>query len=822
LKKQFSYCEILQNYKFTLNVITRVVNILLIKQCSGNPTMHASPPYDHRLSTPYYVFILFIFLVVTLWEIRATAAPIEESLARKVAGNLLIHLHAENIIVTVEDIESSGQKVGYLVTLSPNGYILVAANDIKVPIKGYSLSSTFYALPEPYRTNILQELEVSDISRKTLAPQDNANAPYWTYLQKNTPDTLRKNYFPDTYLLSTEWGQRAPFNNYMPLLNGENTVTGCVQTAIAQIMRYHKHPAIGSGVFQHAWNDQNLTAVMNRPFNWENMPSIFTSDTPQYMKDEIAALMRDLGIFNKANFGLSSTSAAFNFKSFDRAFGYAPIAYQKIGSSITSINDFFSTIRNEIDNLRPVVLEIPNHLTIADGYASDSTGRKIHVNMGWEGAYDNYYYLDQTIIAGGNLFAPSHTIYYNIKPCSGGECRDSYPNLQNEAPPVISYPPQSIAINTPTKMRIDAYDPDGDTVTVSASSTCSGIQASVMKNVVTVTPLAPNLLCKINIIARSDDGVSAEAFNILTINSNSNAGQQYEITGQFASKSEEDTYSAYLGGATVIRGDRGYSNQAFFISVKDSFGRTLVAPTDASITGTFVPAYYTITASLTRNFTSYLYDQNFSNYSLSITNESTIEEIAATMGITQPSCNLNITTEGSGKGQVISQPAKLECSETCSSEFVCGSELILSAVPANDTVFTQWSDDCIGNNSSLLIALTDDTTCSARFSLDADQDKMPDDWEIQYGLNPEIDDSMSDMDGDGTTNIAEYRNGTPPNIRIGDLNGDNNITLTDALLAMKVITGGFTTNLQTLASVNDTNRLGLIEAIFCLRKVAGL
>jgi hypothetical protein len=343
-----------------------------------------------------------------------------------------------------------------------------------------------------------------------------------------------------------------------------------------------------------------------------------------------------------------------------------------------------------------------------------------------------------------------------------------------------------------------------------------------MKNVVTVTPLAPNLLCKINIIARSDDGVSAEAFNILTINSNSNAGQQYEITGQFASKSEEDTYSAYLGGATVIRGDRGYSNQAFFISVKDSFGRTLVAPTDASITGTFVPAYYTITASLTRNFTSYLYDQNFSNYSLSITNESTIEEIAATMGITQPSCNLNITTEGSGKGQVISQPAKLECSETCSSEFVCGSELILSAVPANDTVFTQWSDDCIGNNSSLLIALTDDTTCSARFSLDADQDKMPDDWEIQYGLNPEIDDSMSDMDGDGTTNIAEYRNGTPPNIRIGDLNGDNNITLTDALLAMKVITGGFTTNLQTLASVNDTNRLGLIEAIFCLRKVAGL
>ncbi|MEX0569026.1 MAG: hypothetical protein Q6363_007720, partial [Candidatus Njordarchaeota archaeon] len=46
--------------------------------------------------------------------------------------------------------------------------------------------------------------------------------------------------------------------------------------------------------------------------------------------------------------------------------------------------------------------------------------------------------------------------------------------------------------------------------------------------------------------------------------------------------------------------------------------------------------------------------------------------------------------------------------------------------------------------------------------VDSDDDGMPDGWEVQYGLDPLVDDSSSDFDGDGLTNLDEYSCGTDP------------------------------------------------------------
>ncbi|MBF0242452.1 MAG: C10 family peptidase, partial [Desulfamplus sp.] len=331
--------------------------------------------------------------IIVLFTQPVFAVEIPLSTAQEVASNFITYLDetylGENY--TIKDVEpleeESGKIVGFFVKLNPQGYILVAGDTIRVPIKAYSLTSNFENLPPAYVQVLLNELKIEAsirsalLRQSTTAQPEEINQPYWDFLTQTNPVSRKslRSYTPDTFLLTTKWDQGYPYNKFNPKVGDELTVTGCVQTAIAQVMRYHKHPSSGTGVFTHSWGGKNLIAVMNRPFNWEEMINVVNSNTPEYQQDEVAALMRDLGVLNEADFGISSaggTGAVFEYTKFSRAFGYAPISYMNSSNS-----DFFATIKTEIDNERPILLAMPTHMVVADGYASDSSGKKIHLNL---------------------------------------------------------------------------------------------------------------------------------------------------------------------------------------------------------------------------------------------------------------------------------------------------------------------------------------------------------------------------------------------------------------------------------------------------------
>ncbi len=48
---------------------------------------------------------------------------------------------------------------------------------------------------------------------------------------------------------------------------------------------------------------------------------------------------------------------------------------------------------------------------------------------------------------------------------------------------------------------------------------------------------------------------------------------------------------------------------------------------------------------------------------------------------------------------------------------------------------------------------------------DTDTDGMPDGYEVANSLNPLVDDSNGDADGDGLTNIQEFTKGKNPNLK---------------------------------------------------------
>ncbi|MCP4119561.1 MAG: hypothetical protein GY737_30005, partial [Desulfobacteraceae bacterium] len=292
---------------------------------------------------------------------------------------------------------------------------------------------------------------------------------------------------------------------------------------------------------------------------------------------------------------------------------------------------------NEINHHRPLLLSVPGHMTVADGYASDGSGKRIHVNMGWGGAHDDYYYLDQTIIAGDHSFPSDHTIYYNIRPCQSGTCNPYTPDTAGNLP-VIASELNEMVIDGNNTLRIEAYDPDGDTVSLTAASSVSDLQLSLEGNLLTLTPVAKDILREVTIQARSDDGLVNKTFRVLVLEDMVHFGTQYDIGGKFSEIAEVREDRAYLEGDISVSGNRGYGNQAFYIWIKDSRGNIVMTASDTSNSASLPAEVYTVCASLKNPFTGYYYayEPDFSGYSINVTCKElnhNITDLADSLGI---------------------------------------------------------------------------------------------------------------------------------------------------------------------------------------------
>lgn len=113
---------------------------------------------------------------------------------------------------------------------------------------------------------------------------------------------------------------------------------------------------------------------------------------------------------------------------------------------------------------------------------------------------------------------------------------------------------------------------------------------------------------------------------------------------------------------------------------------------------------------------------------------------------------------------------------------------------------------------------------------DTDGDGMPDDWEINRGLDPDVADNNENDDGDEYTNIEEYLhyrsdlliNGIPSDLK-GDVNGDFSVNLVDAIMSLKIVSGHDQyDSINSNSDVNSDDRIGLVEAVYILQYAASL
>ena len=279
------------------------------------------------------------------------------------------------------------QPAFYVFARLTGGYSILSADDCAVPVLGYCDNGSFddNTLP-PAMSEWLDEYaaQISWAREAGLSPSGNV--------------ALKTEYAPIAPLVKTQWNQSAPFNNDCPLVNTNRCVTGCVATALAQVVNYHKCPAThGTGTKEYTWSSQTLSFdYANATFDWANMLDRYESGA--YNDTQAAAvanLMYACGVGVEMNYGTGASGAATsNVATFliDNM-GYRKDIHVERREYYT-IAGWAELIYNQLKNFGPVQFSGRSndggHSFICDGYR---TGGFYHFNWGWGGMSDGYFSL---------------------------------------------------------------------------------------------------------------------------------------------------------------------------------------------------------------------------------------------------------------------------------------------------------------------------------------------------------------------------------------------------------------------------------------------
>lgn len=336
----------------------------------------------------YTTFLMLLVLTASF------AGPVSKDEAKKYAEAF----YAANSLIKAGTFETSevytatyeDEATFYIYSFSTGGFVIISADDNAKPILGYSLNSP--VSKEITHPAILGQFEWYSKQIYHARKEKNRSEEIekeWNELKQGT---VKKSTTSVAPLLTTTWDQGSPYNLQCP----ENTPTGCVATAMAQIMKYHSWPTTGNGSYQYTHKTYGLQQAnfASTSYDWANMPNKLGASSPAAQKDAVATLMHHAGVAVNMNYGpsgsgASSTDVLYALTSY---FKYSPENIQYHVFNVANETEWLNTIKGELDQGRPVYYAGSNdtegHAWVCDGYNDDN---KLHINWGWGSAFDGYF-----------------------------------------------------------------------------------------------------------------------------------------------------------------------------------------------------------------------------------------------------------------------------------------------------------------------------------------------------------------------------------------------------------------------------------------------
>ena len=401
---------------------------------------------------------IFFGLAALMLSMTVLAERVSQEDAALVANNFM------NVGNTVSGVQKAPAKKMVLkkaATASENqyyvyenangeGWVMVAANDVVSPILAYSNTGTFRTDNQPVNVRtwlgkydkFITKIEADG------AAQDEEVAAEWSALKKGVRKA--KGDAVVGPLIKTTWDQDDPYWTLTP--NGSGSIdkayTGCVATAMAQVMNYWQWPKKGTG--SHTYQpimqlDDNgdgypdrdtiiypgkLTANFGETtYDWDNMLNKYTKSATIDQKNAVATLMFHCGVsvemmYGDDNYGGSGaytgnygdwTEPTCAQNAFPTYFGYKKdglVSYMRDGyideesgyKYYDSWTDaaWTAMVKEELDKKHPIMYggagDEGGHSFICDGYDDSNY---FHFNWGWSGQNDGYYKLSSLKPGGG-------------------------------------------------------------------------------------------------------------------------------------------------------------------------------------------------------------------------------------------------------------------------------------------------------------------------------------------------------------------------------------------------------------------------------------
>jgi hypothetical protein len=357
--------------------------------------------------------LTILLTIILLYVEMALAGPVTAEQAQQAAAQFLQRqtvLGVRRRAPSVNDLRliATGRQDSYYLfsAAEGEGFVVVSGEDCTESILGYSHTDTLTADNIPCGMQVLLDGYANQIAYLRENGLEAEAAARVAVSRRAATTTMVRGEFRSTF------DQGDPYNlrcEPCPKHENERCATGCVATAMAGLMYYHRCPAyITSDIPGYKSKTQGLAVngfAKGTSIDWTLINDHYTPDNLNEIgREEVAKLMRMAGVSLQTDYDCSS--AAYNGSipyALRQYFGYETITYET--SDNYDAATWTEKLRNEIQENGPVLYsgtredgfdengnkKYVGHAFLLEGFNSDGY---FFVNFGWGSVHNDFFRLD--------------------------------------------------------------------------------------------------------------------------------------------------------------------------------------------------------------------------------------------------------------------------------------------------------------------------------------------------------------------------------------------------------------------------------------------